>query len=781
MSRRWRVALWLGVCLVSAGALSVGARPDVQTRVRPPERALSGPALEAGRATSYAALAERTVQDHEPETPYIEGQYLVAPPEGHTLAWVAAQAGGEVVMPEGASGYGIVATADPDALLAVGARPSPLGRIVGTGRTISAKANTAPSSSLTSTTTPAPAPKVPTPWHLDNLAVPQDNVSWSGWRVAVLDSGVAYETQGRFVRAPGLAGVSWVAPLDLIELDGHPNDDHQHGTHIASLIASQGTYRGVVPGVSLVPVKVLDATNRGNEWALVEGIHHAIDQGADVINLSLSFPLGYAPSTALLDALARAWEQDVVVVAAAGNDGARELTWPAASRLVVAVGAAGTNVYDWNTQSTYTNRSPKLDILAPGGSLSEDRNGDGFVDGILAETIDPLDPARIGLWFYQGSSQATALVSGLAVRLMAAGTAPHDVAPTLQQSSGGYDPTDAWLTGTGADYANLAGALAAPRAHRDLYAGLLPYLADMAGKASPRARVTVIDAQGVPVVGATVLGSVYSTSRIEYPTCVTDAAGSCSLQTAGWDNDRRNEASTAWAFRVDAVVEDGVASRPARALWTSEGLAVLLDALSHAVGWDALAVYWPGGDDPVLGKVLESWAVVDTGVGPQLSPLALVFQPSHVASLSTEGSLVLDVDGTGLLSSPLGTTLSLRTLTLDGSGLLSSPLMGSSTTLVGLDGSGLLSSPLGFHATQLYTSGSGLISSPLGYSSSLLLDRGTLLGSTSWSPYFQPLLAGSSSGDVGSALVASGALEVGLSVAPEVTQAQGATSAVLYK
>jgi hypothetical protein len=757
MSRRWRVALWLGVCLVSAGTpsavtRSAGTRGGSHT-IRGAD---SAPRVEIARSTSL-------VQDSEPETPYLEGQYLVAPPPGHTLAWVAAQIGGQIVVSEGLSGYGIVATSDPDALLAMGARSSPLGRILGTGKA----ARTAKSTTTSTADSAAPAP--PPSWHLDNLAVPQDSTSWSAWRVAVLDSGVAYETYGRFVRAPGLSGVSWIAPLDLVEMDGHPNDDHQHGTHIASLIASQGTYRGVVPGVSLIPVKVLDATNRGNEWALVEGIHHAIDQGADVINLSLSFPLGYVPSDALLDALSRAWDQDVVVVAAAGNDGALELSWPAAGRLVVSVAAAGVKT---TAETSYTNCSSKLDTLAPGGDLAVDRNGDGYIDGILAETIDPLDPARVGLWFYQGSSQSAALISGLAVRLMASGVEPRDVAPTLQQSSGGFAVQDACR---GPGHAHLAGALAAPRAHRELYVGILPYLE---GAHRPRARVTVIDDLGEPVEGATVMATVYSALGLSSPRCETDPTGSCELRADGVD-EAVGALGTAWAFRVEAVVQDAVASRPGRALWTSEGVAVLLEALSRTSGWDALAVYWPGGTDPVLGELMEAWAVVDAGVGLQHAPMALLFQASHVTSLSTAGTVELDVDGTGLLSSPLGTTLSLRTLTLDGSGLLSSPL-GFRTTLVGLDGSGLLSSPLGFHATQLYTSGSGLLSSPLGYSSSLLLDRGTLLGSSSWDPYLQSLSDGSIEGEVGSALVGSGAVEVGLSVVPESTSAAGSSSAILY-
>ncbi|MEM6927529.1 MAG: S8 family serine peptidase, partial [Myxococcota bacterium] len=139
-------------------------------------------------------------------------------------------------------------------------------------------------------------------------------------------------------RAP-LAGVEFVAPADFVNGDDHANDDHGHGTHIASLVASRGELDGVASGVAVMPVKVLDENNAGTELALVKGIRHAVDNGAHVINMSLSFPLGYVPSPALVEAIEYAHLAGVVMVAASGNVGADVATWPAASRLVIGVGA----------------------------------------------------------------------------------------------------------------------------------------------------------------------------------------------------------------------------------------------------------------------------------------------------------------------------------------------------------------------------------------------------------------------------------------------------------
>ena len=763
-----RSALWPLVCLLCAPVLQ---EPDavVKSVAAAPRHTISLSSVDTtpGEAPSGGVPAGE-------EDPYIEGQYLVAPPAGERLDDLAARVGATVIEAVGESGYGVLHASSLGALQAAGAEVAPLGRTVGAGRSLWGARTSA--STTTTSTTQAVTRAPPSSWHLDRLGVPRDSLDWSAWTVAVLDSGVAYETSGRFVAAPGLSGVSFIAPLDLVEMDGHPNDDHQHGTHITSLIAGRGSYPGVVPGVSILPVKVLDSRNQGTEWALVEGIHHAIDEGADVINLSLSFPLGYLPSQALLDALSRAWDEDVVVVAASGNGSAREISWPAASRLSIAVGASKNTSY--LSQTAYGNVSPKLDVLAPGGEIASDRDGDGWIDGILAETIDPADPARVGLWFYQGTSQSAALISGMAVRLLASGVDPHDIGPALQLGAGDYSPSSAWLLGTGARVPTLAKALdeGDEADHEDLYAGILPYLASWGTLVSPRARVTVIDEDGEPVEGAVVLGSIYSTGLIEYPLCTTDEDGSCDLASVELGSD------VAWAFRVDAVVRDDVAERPSRAVFASDGAVALLEALSQAEGWDAIAVYWDAGEDPVLGEIAESWAIVDTGSGLLSSPLGLLFRPQ--ATTATAGTLSIDLDGTGLLSSPLG-TLSLKTLTFSPSGLLSSPLGTLSLRVVGISGSGLLSSPLGLHATSLYTGyvgGSGLLSSPLGlgYSSPLLLDRRTLLGSSvdGAVELLSPLFEGGVEG--ASAIIASGSMSTGLAASGSATQASGSLSAVPY-
>jgi subtilisin family serine protease len=150
--------------------------------------------------------------------------------------------------------------------------------------------------------------------------------------VAVVDTGVA-------ANHPDLAGR--VLPgYDATGAGTGGADDNGHGTAVAGIVAAKTGndegIAGVASGVSILPVKVLDADGYGYDSDVAEGVRWAADHDADVINMSLS---GLGSTTVLSDAVAYARSRGVVLVAAVGNFIGGALTYPASYPNVLSVGA----------------------------------------------------------------------------------------------------------------------------------------------------------------------------------------------------------------------------------------------------------------------------------------------------------------------------------------------------------------------------------------------------------------------------------------------------------
>jgi hypothetical protein len=326
-------------------------------------------------------------------------------------------------------------------------------------------------------------PRYPNQWHLksSNGGMWAD-IAWdlapsrgAGVTVAVIDTGVAYESHTgsidgspqTFVRAPDLATTSFVAPWDFVYDEPHANDDHGHGTHVAGTITEDTNnalrMAGVAYNSTIMPVKAIDYLGEGTETDIADAIYYAVDNGADIISMSLGFPGTGAPNgsgvvcteiVGLNASLDYAYAHGVTVIAASGNEGANTVLCPAAHPAVIAVGATR---FDSQVTS-YSNRGSALDITAPGGDII-DQSGDGYIDGVLQESFcfNPTLMLMLNLYssfcdvFNIGTSMATPHVAGAAALLLGEDPAltPDDVRTLLQstareQGAPGRDDTYGW-------------------------------------------------------------------------------------------------------------------------------------------------------------------------------------------------------------------------------------------------------------------------------------------------------------------------------------------------
>ncbi|MBW2702465.1 MAG: peptidase S8 [Deltaproteobacteria bacterium] len=282
-------------------------------------------------------------------------------------------------------------------------------------------------------------------WHMTAVQAEQawDITTGNGVVVAVVDTGLA--TGG----PDGIGCV--VAGYDVVNGDSDPFDGSGHGTHVSGTIAQTTNngngVAGLAYGACIMPIKVLSDSGSGSFADIAEGIYYAVDNGAQVINMSLGVAAPYEMTNdSIVDpALDYAYANGVTVVVAAGNDGYSKMVgYPAIYPTTIAVGSVD---FD-NVEAVYSNSGIGLDIMAPGGDTSEDLNGDGYVDGILQET---LVSGAWGYHFYQGTSMASPHVAAGAALLIASGTAvtPDEVYEALTGSA--LDLGDA---GVDSDYAH---------------------------------------------------------------------------------------------------------------------------------------------------------------------------------------------------------------------------------------------------------------------------------------------------------------------------------------
>jgi hypothetical protein len=218
------------------------------------------------------------------------------------------------------------------------------------------------------------------------LGVSGDTQTWGhGVTIAVLDSGVA---------ADATFGLGRLSTLDVgLGTAAAGGAEGGHGTAVAALAAGQASDApGVAPAANILSVRVTGDDGKSDAFTVAQGILAAVDAGAKIVNISLG---GYGTNAALDSAIDYATSHGAVIVAAAGNDQAAQLTWPAADPRVISVGAVDAT----GQQAIFSNSGPQLQITAPGLGLQT-----AWTDG-----------ARVN---FDGTSGSSPIVAGAIAAIM---------------------------------------------------------------------------------------------------------------------------------------------------------------------------------------------------------------------------------------------------------------------------------------------------------------------------------------------------------------------------
>ncbi|MEN8250832.1 MAG: S8 family serine peptidase [Bacteroidota bacterium] len=305
-----------------------------------------------------------------------------------------------------------------------------------------------------------------------------NEITGQGVKVAVVDTGID-------LTHPDLTG-KVVAQYDFTTNTPDAMDDNGHGTHCAGIIASEGAvYHGISSDVSLIAAKVLDSTGNGYASDVMLGIQWAVEQGADVINMSLGEGQysGTCDYTDLAQVVNEAVAAGVVVCCASGNDGnPNALVSPACASGAIAVGS----VDKMDVIASYSDGGVELDLVAPGGDTAGGANYPEIVSTFSTEVANNpeycfylvsgqcydslfiVDGARYIR--ATGTSMAAPHVSGAAALVLQANPelSPAEVKDILEQSADDLG-TPGWDNVYGWGRLNIAQTLPnIPPLYRDL-------------------------------------------------------------------------------------------------------------------------------------------------------------------------------------------------------------------------------------------------------------------------------------------------------------------------
>lgn len=293
-------------------------------------------------------------------------------------------------------------------------------------------------------------------WYLESLNSPEaaDLNSTREIIVAVSDTGVDIDhedIQGNLwqntAELNGITGVDDdqngyiddVYGFDFGDRDSNPKPsfsdaalDFDHGSHVAGLVAARTDNSVGVSSLSHNNIKVMSlkgfkSNNPSSMADLLESIYYAVDNGAHVINAS--WGVEKSPEAAEVQAVNYAVKNNVVIVAAAGNDRV-PASWfiPAGLKNVVTVASVNSS----NQLSTFSNYGDVVDFIAPGGDSAE---GSGrFTEKLLS--------LGLGSQYLElsGTSMAAPLVASSIGLILSQNSelTPYQAVHVLKQSGSNY-------------------------------------------------------------------------------------------------------------------------------------------------------------------------------------------------------------------------------------------------------------------------------------------------------------------------------------------------------
>ena len=257
-------------------------------------------------------------------------------------------------------------------------------------------------------------------WGVDAVKAPEvwkQGYTGKGITVAVLDTGVyrnhsdlnaniwknTKEIAGNGQDDDGNGYVDDVYGWNTVNNNNNTLDKHGHGTHVSGTIAGEKNnfgVTGIAYDAKIMAVKVLSDTGSGSWMSVANGIRYAVDNGADVINMSLG---GGSGNSTLQAAIKYASDKGVIVVSAAGNSAGSAPGYPAryATSWGLAVGAVDKN----NNMASFSNRAGSNSNMA-------------YVTAPGVGIYSTLPGNRYASW--NGTSMATPHVAGIVALMLSA-------------------------------------------------------------------------------------------------------------------------------------------------------------------------------------------------------------------------------------------------------------------------------------------------------------------------------------------------------------------------